>query len=157
MAKHDWERWRHLYVTGEDDITLVTLALIPGSPSLASLKRRSMQELWTDQRKRFRSQRDTQAIRDDAAVAAATKVSQLVDAAEMLTRHMKAFRLAGGKAISKLQDVDSKNLSIREALDLLKWAVEGERLTEGLATSRQEIDFSQLSDAELERLARGNG
>lgn len=157
MVGLDWERWRHLYVTGEDDITLSTLSLIPGSPSLASLKRRSTQESWADQRKRFRNQRDTQAIRDDTSVAVVAKVSQLVDTAEMLTRHMKAFRLAGGKAIAKLQNVDSKNLSVREALDLLKWAIEGERLTKGLATSRQEIDFSQLSDAELERLAKGDG
>jgi hypothetical protein len=33
--------------------------------------------------------------------------------------------------------------------------VEIERLTEGLATQRQEIDLSGLSDAELEKLANG--
>ena len=68
---------------------------------------------------------------------------------------MKAFRLAGSKAIAKLNSVEAETLTVREALDLIKWAVDGERLTEGLATQRQEIDLSAMSDAELEKLANG--
>jgi hypothetical protein len=42
-----------------------------------------------------------------------------------------------------------------EALQLVKLAVEIERLVEGQASSRVEIDLSKLTVEELERLARG--
>ena len=153
--KHDWEKWRRLYVVGGDDVTLPTIAVIPGAPSLPSLKRVCAAELWADQRKRFRMERDTVTIRDDAAVSAVNQVERIIDAAEMLTRHAKASRLVGQKAIQAMQMVDPATLKPADALAWLKFAVEAERLTEGLATQRQEIDLSAMTDAELEKLANG--
>jgi hypothetical protein len=153
--KHDWEKWRRLYVVGGDDVTLPTIAVIPGAPSLPSLKRVCAAELWADQRKRFRMERDTVTIRDDAAVSAVNQVERIIDAAEMLTRHAKASRLVGQKAIQAMQMVDPATLKPADALAWLKFAVEAERLTEGLATQRQEIDLSNMTDAELEKLANG--
>ena len=153
--KHDWEKWRRLYVVGGDDVTLPTIAVIPGAPSLPSLKRVCAAELWADQRKRFRMERDTVTIRDDAAVSAVNQVERIIDAAEMLTRHAKASRLVGQKAIQAMQMVDPATLKPADALAWLKFAVEAERLTEGLATQRQEIDLSSMTDAELEKLANG--
>jgi len=153
--KHDWEKWRRLYVVGGDDVTLPTIAVIPGAPSLPSLKRVCAAELWADQRKRFRTERDTVTIRDEATVSAVNQVERIIDAAEMLTRHAKASRLVGQKAIQAMQMVDPATLKPADALAWLKFAVEAERLTEGLATQRQEIDLSAMTDAELEKLANG--
>jgi hypothetical protein len=73
----------------------------------------------------------------------------------MLTRHIKAARLAGQKALQAMQATDPATLKPQEALAWLKFAVEAERLAEGLATERQEIDLSTLSDEELDRLING--
>lgn len=155
-SKHDWDYWRHKFVGGDDSVTLKSLSEIQGAPAYISLRKRSSAESWDEQRKRFRNSRDTQAIQQVAAnEQVAARVEQLIDFAEMSARHMKAFRLAGSKAIAKLASVDPQTLTVREALDLMKWAVDGERLTEGLATQRQEIDLSTMTDAELEKLANG--
>lgn len=154
--KHDWDYWRHKFVGGDDSVTLKSLSEAQNAPSYDALRKRSSRESWDEQRKRFRHSRDTQAIHKVAEnEQVAAKVQQLIDFAEMSSRHMKAFRLAGSKAIAKLNSVEAETLTVREALDLIKWAVDGERLTEGLATQRQEIDLSNLSDAELEKLANG--
>jgi len=154
--KHDWEKWRRFYVVGGDDVTLPTIAMIPGAPSLPSLKRVCAAELWADQRKRFRLGRDTEVLRDDTAVSAAEQITRIVDTAEMLTRHIKACRLVGQKAIQAMQATDPATLKPADALAWLKFAVELERLTEGLATQRQELDFVKgLSTEELEKLANG--
>lgn len=143
-------------MVGGDDVSLPTIAAIPGAPSLPSLKRVCAAESWADQRKRFRTERDTVAVRDDAAVSAVNQVERIIDAAEMLTRHAKASRMVGQKAIQAMQMVDPATLKPADALAWLKFAVEAERLTEGLATQRQELDFVKgLSTEELEKLANG--
>jgi hypothetical protein len=74
----------------------------------------------------------------------------------MLTRHMQAARLVGQKAILAMKATDPTTLKPGEALALLKWAIDAERMVEGMATDRQEvIDISTLTDAALEKLANG--
>lgn len=164
--KHDWEKWRRLYVVGEDDVTLPSIALIPGAPSLPSLKRVCAAELWADQRKRYREQRDTLAIRDEATVSAVRQVEKIVDAAEMLTRHAqisKSFQALAATWLQTLKIPNTNKFDMEKVAKLkpgdifpyLKWAVDTERMVEGLATQRQEVDVSGLSNAELENIAKG--
>lgn len=162
MTKHDWEKWRRLYVVGGDDVTLPSIAVIPGAPSLPSLKRVCAAELWADQRKRFREQRDTVTVRDDATVSAVRKVEKIIDSAEMLTRHAQLTKLMGAIAAHELQQLRRKQLAGEptglkpdDALKLARAAIADERLTEGLATQRQEVDLAGLSNAELEAIAKG--
>ena len=58
MAGYDWSYWREKYVSGTDALTLEAVSVIPGAPSLPTLKRRSTKEAWADQRKQFRYQVD---------------------------------------------------------------------------------------------------
>lgn len=165
--KVDWDKWRLKYVSGSDAVTLEALSKMPEAPALPSLKRHSGRESWTEQRERFRYQRDSIATNDETVVAAATEVKKIIDAAEMLTRHAKVSRSLQSLAHAWLQTLklgNDKNkfdpakvakLKPGEVTALLKLALESERLTEGLATQRQEIDLSGLSDAELEKLANG--
>lgn len=159
MAKIDWDEWRLKYVSGGDEVTLEALSKAPGAPALDTLKKRSAKESWKDQRDRFRNQIGTITHQDAAVVSAASEVKKIIDTAEMLTRHAKASRLVGQKAIQAMQMIDPAKLKPADALAWLKFAIEAERLTEGLATQRTEadIDLRSLSDAELERLARGDG
>lgn len=134
MAKHDWDKWRRVYVVGDDTVTLPSIAAIPGAPSLPSLKRVSASELWADQRKRYRTERDTVA-----AVSVANRVEQIIDAAEMLAQHASAARLLRQKALEAIERIGVEALKPADAIAWLKLAIEIERLTEGLATERQAV------------------
>jgi hypothetical protein len=137
----DWDKWRLRYVGGEDSLTLDALSQEPGAPALNTLKKRSSKESWTEQRKRFRHQRDTIAHHDAHLAAAASEVTKLIDTAEMLTRHMKALKMIGGKGLAAINALDPNDLKPTEALNYIKFAIEGERLTEGLATERQDVSI----------------
>ena len=162
MAHIDWDKWRIRYVSGPDSLTLDALSKEPGAPALDTLKKRSSRDSWLAQRERFRHQKSTIAHHDATVEAAAAEVKQIIDSAEMLTRHAQASKLAGSVAMFELNRLRQMqvngaptNMKLAEIVNLLKMAIEVERLTEGMATQRQEIDFSALSDAELEKIANG--
>ena len=134
MAKHDWDKWRRVYVVGDDNVTLPSIALIPGAPSLPSLKRVSASELWADQRKRYRTERDTAA-----AVSVAQQAEKIIDAAEMLTQHNQVAKLLISQGVQALRGRDPSKLSDKDALAFIKAGIEIQRLTEGLATERQTV------------------
>ena len=162
MAKLDWDYWRLRYVSSDDSITLEALSREPKAPALNTLKKRSSRESWAEQRERFRHQRDTLAHQDTKVVAAASEVRKLIDTAAMITRHSQLCQLMGSIAVYELQQLRRQQLAGEptglkpdDALKLARAAIADERLTEGLATQRQEIDLSAMTDAELEKLANG--
>lgn len=163
MAHIDWDKWRLKYVAGDDAVTLEALSREPEAPALNTLKKRSSKDSWAEQRERFRHQRDTIAHHDATVVAAASEVKKIIDSAEMLTRHAQLSRLMASIAIYEFNRVREKQragqptgLKPSEIAALAKLAIDTERMTEGLATQRQELDLSGLDDAALEKLARGD-
>ena len=162
MAHIDWNHWRLRYVAGDDSVTLEALSREPKAPALNTLKKKSSRESWAEQRERFRHQRDTIAHHDATVASAATEVKKIIDSAEMLTRHAQLTKLMGAIAAHELQQLRRKQLAGEptglkpdDALKLARAAIADERLSEGLATQRQELDLSSMSDAELEKLANG--
>jgi hypothetical protein len=67
------------------------------------------------------------------------QAARIIDAAEMLTRHMKAARLVGQKALQAMQLTDPSTLKPSDAINWIRWAVEAERLVEGMAGSKTEV------------------
>ena len=162
MAHIDWDKWRLRYVAGDDAVTLEALSREPEAPALNTLKKRSSKDSWAEQRERFRHQRDTIAHHDATVEAAASEVKKIIDSAEMLTRHAQLTKLMGSIAQHELIALRRRQLNGEptglkpdDALKLARAAIADERLTEGLATQRQEIDLSGMSDAELEKIANG--
>jgi len=159
MAKFngDWKQWRDRFISGGDEVTLRWLSEQPGAPSYSSIRKRSApsNEDWDEQRRNYRNNLGTLAAISPDAQAAARQVSKIIDSAEMMTRHSKAAKLIGSIAIKAFQSYDPASLKPSEATAMMKLAVEVERLTEGLATERREIDVSKLSDEELEMLIDG--
>jgi hypothetical protein len=135
----DWDYWRNKFVTGDDLVTYRVLSEYSGAPAYQSIKNRAKKEDWTDQRKRFRQQRSTDASTQPDVQQTAEHVAKIIDTAEMLTRHIKAARVVGQKALEAMRNVDPKTLRPSDALAWLKFAIEVERLTEGLATERQDV------------------
>jgi len=161
MAKTaiDWEYWRHKYVSGDDAITLDYLSCLPNAPKLPTLKKRSAEKLWADQRKTFRYQTATRVAESSTAQAAIAQTRQLVDAAELITRQLQMAKALQSIAAKRLKDFDPAELNAKDLVAWIKEATNIERLAMGLATDRLEVnvkvDVSTLTDEQLERLAKG--
>jgi hypothetical protein len=156
----DWDYWRHQFVTG--DMSLKELSEGHTAPAFKTLRNKSSAEDWPSQRQKFRDMKRTQAAILPDVKQTADEVKKIIDSAEMLTRHAQLTKLMGAIAAHELQQLRRKQLAGEptglkpdDALKLARAAIADERLTEGLATQRQELDLSSMSDAELEKLANG--
>lgn len=151
--KFDWDYYRHLYVTGSDEVTLQALSELPAAPALDTLKRYCKRQSWVEQRRQFRHQMHQAKIDDDLR----QHVDRLVDIAETIARHLKLSKQIQDIAAQALDGIDPSTLTPRDIVAWVKAGSELERLAIGLATSRSEvsIDLSTLSDHELELIASG--
>lgn len=153
MAKKiDWDYWRRKYIQGMD---LIDISQVQDAPSYSTLRTRSSKENWPEQRQRFRHNATTIASTVPEAQDVVSTVNTIIDSAEMLTRHSRACKLIGSIAMKAFQSYDPASLKPSEAVSMMRLALEYERLTEGHATQRQELDMSGLSNAELENIAKG--
>lgn len=159
MARHDWDYWRHKYVSGDNSVTFEYLASLPNAPHLTTLKKQASQDAWVEQRKAFRHQVTTNvavhATQDATVEQAVAQTQKLIDAAEMIARHVKMAKGLQSIILRKLQQMNPSELSPSALATWLKVSTDIERLALGMATEHTEIDFSGLSDEELEKLAKG--
>lgn len=51
---YDWSKWRRMYISGEDKMTLAVISTLEGAPSLTRLEHRSTEEGWVNERAVFR-------------------------------------------------------------------------------------------------------
>ena len=144
------------------DMSLKELSEGHTAPAFKTLRNKSSAEDWPSQRQKFRDMKRTQAAILPDVKQTADEVKKIIDSAEMLTRHAQLTKLMGAIAAHELQQLRRKQLAGEptglkpdDALKLARAAIADERLTEGLATQRQELDLSSMSDAELEKLANG--
>ena len=155
----NWDYWRSRYVTGEDHVTLEFLSKEPNAPSLGALKRRSKSERWFENRQQYRKSVGTltrYGIKKDCPfVSPDQRIRELLDAAEMVVRHIAYARALQEKGMQKILNTDADKLTFKEAIELIKLGIEIERLSEVLANQRQTLDVKGLSDAELEAIAYG--
>lgn len=158
-ARYDWDYFRHRYVTGDDAVTLDFLSSQPNAPSLHRLKIKSSEQTWTEQRKQFRNQAATITAQGAVAQEAIQQTQKLVDAAEVIARHLKlarALQTVGATALQK-ELITAEDLNPRDVLAWITQGIQIERLACDMATSKTDIsvDFSKLSDEQLERIAQG--
>ena len=85
------------------------------------------------------------------------QTEKLVDAAEMIARHLKRARALQGKAVQALQMLEPSALHARDVLAWIGQSIQMERLALGEATARlaADVDFATLTDAQLLRIANG--
>lgn len=162
----NWELWRTEFVRGDDTITLEVLSGRPDSPAIDSLKKKCAGEGWHEQRKRYREELAKESVGGNevklSVEQAVERTQKIIDTAEMLTQHnaiAKALIGVGAAGIKELQKNDfakAKQLKPREILDFARLGMEMQRLIEGMATSKSEIDLKGMSDAELDAIIDGN-
>lgn len=154
---YDWDKWRRRYVASGDGITLESIANEPGAPSLSTLKKRSMSESWSEQRKVYRNRVGTleeqEIAQSSATQRAIAKVDRIIDTAEMITRHTQASRwlmALGKKALERAEVIPA-----HVAVQMIKLGLEGERICMGLDSDRASQSFNpdELSDEELQKIA----
>lgn len=135
----DWDYWRIKYVQGADECTLEVLADEPKAPALSTLKKHSSNEGWPGQRQKFRDQLNKSVLSDAKVEQAAEKVTQLINRAEMLERHHKIYRSVAALAIAALNSSNPQDIKPSDALAMIKWATDGERLLEGMETDKHSL------------------
>lgn len=163
MAKRsiDWVYFRHKYVSGDESVTLSSLSELPNAPTLGTLKNRSRRDSWAEQRKQYHNQVVSRAAETVTAHDAIAQSQKLVDAAELITRHVKLSRVMQQIVAKRLVDIkeNPNQLTPRDLVAWLNAATAIERLAYGLATESKEyshsIDVTSLSDAQLESLIQG--
>jgi len=155
----DWEYLRHKYVSGDDSVTFAYLASQPNAPKVNTIKKRSMVESWVEQRKVFRNQAATRVAESAVAQSAIAQTQQLIDAAEVITRHLQMAKALHSLAARRLRDFRPEELNAKDLVSWVNAATNIERLAMGLSTDRKEvnvsIDLATLSDEELEAIASG--
>ena len=165
----NWPHWRKEFVQGGDEITLTALSKRPHSPALQTFKNKSAEENWDEQRKRYRRELESRGAYDSAKdeikpeiAAAIDRTEKIIDTAEMLTQHnaiAKALIGIGAAGIKEFQlnnFAKAKQMKPRELLEFAKFGIEMQRIIEGMATSKTEIDFKGMSDAELNAIIDGD-
>lgn len=153
--KIDWSYWEHKYISS--DLSLDFLSKLPNAPTLNTLKKQSTEGLWRQKRQQFKEQTATAATQNAVTQAAVRQAQQIIDAAELLQRHLQMAKALQSIAASRLKSFSPSELSPKDLVAWVNAATNIERLALGLATERVEvqIDFSQLTDEQLERLAAG--
>lgn len=165
----NWQHWRKEYVQGGDEITLTTLAKRPHSPAIQTLRNKSAQENWEEQRKRYRRELESRGAYDSAKeeikpeiAAVIDRTNKIIDTAEMLTQHngiAKALIGIGAAGLKELQSNNFEKAKLMKPNDLLNFVLKGidvQRTIEGMATSKTEVDLRGVSDAELDAIIDGN-
>lgn len=155
----DWGYWKYKYVSGGDEITLEALSRLANAPKLNTLKKQSTEGLWKEERRKFREQAASVAAQAAISQEAVRQTQQILDAAEVLTRHLQMAKALQAIAAQRLKEFRPSDLTAKELVSWISTATNIERLALGLATERKEvdvkIDLSQLSDEQLERLVAG--
>jgi len=155
----DWEYLRHKYVSGDDSVTMEFLSQLPNAPHITTLKRHSAKELWPEQRRSYRYQTAAKVADSATTQAAIAQTQQLIDAAEVITRHLQMAKALHSLAARRLRDFRPEELNAKDLVSWVNAATNIERLAMGLSTDRKEvnvsIDLATLSDEELEAIASG--
>jgi hypothetical protein len=59
---YDWSKWRRMYISGEDTLTLSAISKLEGAPSENTLEHKSMIEGWKNERAEFRKAVDAKLL-----------------------------------------------------------------------------------------------
>ncbi len=135
-------------------MSLRELSQRQGAPAYKTLRNRCSAENWGDLRQQFRDNLLAHASALPQVQQITQQAQMLIEVGEATQRHAKAFHLAATKGMAAIERIDPAKLTVREALDLLKWGIEGERLIAGLSTAT--LDVTVMSDADLEHLVKSH-
>jgi hypothetical protein len=165
--KTDQDYWRRVFIAGR--MNLHELSKEQDAPAYGTLRKWAMatddEPSWSDQRKQFRKNQEQKVASVPEIQDTVQRIEQIIDSAEMLARHAQASKLMGSIAMFELNairreqiETGKRVLSENMVERFLARAIEYERLTEGLATERQEmkVDLKGMSDAELQKIVDGN-
>lgn len=157
----NWQHWREKFVEGDDSITLEVLSKRKNSPALDSLKKKCAAEGWHEQRKRYQRELENRGVNINGEVkpevrTAIDRTNKIIDTAEMLTQHNAIATGLLRLAAQGIRAADGKNLKPSEFIQMAKVGIEIQRIIEGMATSKTEIDLKSATDAELDAIIDGN-
>ncbi len=154
----EWTKIRTRFITENlrsDRTTPYTLHDVAKDYNLqhGTVRNRSAKEKWRDEL--------IDAVREKAEIdIKAVKEATSFDEAEVRHRQSQYARMAQARAVMRLQALDPSELSIREAIDLLKLGMNEERSALGLPNeyiAESESDNLESPMAKAERYSRLKG
>ena len=148
-VKHDWTQWRRLYMRGDDKVSLESLGIITGAPSLAQLKRRSSAENWPSLRAELRAQSDTRIQEIDADLKAEVRGRHAKVGQSLITLGMDGL---ARQTAGQLEAVDIVRL-LKIGTDIERKALGMEELNVRLGRIKTPDDLDKLGEAELWQMA----
>ena len=162
----DWQYWEKLYVSGGDEVTLISLSGMEDAPAYSTLRnkafppKKSSEPSWKDLRKRYRDELKKQGVGGDevkiSVEEAISRTDKIIDTARMLTEHNAIAQGLIALASQGINALDGAKLKPSEIVQLSKLGIDIQRTIEGMATSRTEVDFKGMSDKELDAFIDGN-
>ncbi len=132
----EWWINRNLLAIDNQAVTLTDVAE-HFEISYNSVRNRCKTEGWKkllEERMKWRDEAVTQQLMDQSKKAIEQVSEQDInDEVKVRTRHTKLARLAQKKALDKLNSIDAKDLSVRDAIALMKLGIDEERKALGFA------------------------
>jgi hypothetical protein len=105
---YNWSKWRRMYISGEDNMTLAVMSALEGAPSLTTLEHRSTAEGWVSERAGFRQVVDAKLleVRRDTKVEIKQRHTEigevLIGVAMQGIRALPTTTLEDGSVVVKL-------------------------------------------------------
>lgn len=119
---YDWQKWRQIYITGNDDVTFKSISEMDGAPKFNTIRQRAAEENWTGQRAQYQLQVQKQTFEHTAIAEAEVRARQIGIARELQD-----------KALERLRSLDVSELSARDTLQYLRDATDIERKAMGMS------------------------
>lgn len=166
----NWDHWKEVFVTGDDSVTFAFIAEMDGAPAYSSIKNKacppknSSEASWSDLRKQYRKELAKESVGGEkvklSVEQAVERTQKIIDTAEMLIQHNAIAKgllsLASQGIRARVEAEAGKDLKPMELIQMAKVGIEIQRIIEGMATSKTEIDFKGMSDTELDEIINGN-
>lgn len=163
-AKYDWGEIKDKYVAGNDTVTLTALAKEYGVPYVEQVTRRANKEDWKKQRQVYRERKQIKGLVVEHDVmeekkiferveSTEAKLANLIDTAEIITRHLQIGKLLQSKSVKAIKAMDEEKLKPNEIANLVKLSADLEK--GAIAMLEGSVDLDSLSKEELEKLANG--
>jgi len=146
-VQHNWNTIKRAFVSGKMSLRELSRehTEIASDPGYERLRAIASKEDWTAQRKVYQHTLNTVTAQQPEAQAIAENTEKLIDAAELITRHVRLAKAFQSKIVARLQTINPEELKPSDLIAWLKISTDIERLANGMAIDRQDITSSDRS------------
>lgn len=162
--RHNWDAIRKDFIAGDNTVTLASLAKKFNIPNPVQVRNQASKEDWKKQRQVYREKKQLKGlvVKHDVmeerkiferVESTEAKLANLIDTAEIITRHLQIGKLLQSKSVKAIKAMDEEKLKPNEIANFVKLSADLEK--GAIAMLEGSVDLDSLSKEELEKLANG--